>query len=101
MFVIADIPKLENSGLAKTLQQYDNRELALALKGVEAPISGKILQNLSARRRALVKEETNDLGPVKRSVVDEAQTEFLRFLRRQLDAGALSLEGDDSGDEWV
>jgi len=101
MFVYSDIPKLNDTGLAKALIRCDNRLLAMAMKGAPPEIVEKIQSNLSPRRRQLVEEERAQLGPRKKSEVDEKQMELVKFLRGQIEAGGVYMDDGSGGEQWV
>jgi flagellar motor switch protein FliG len=81
MLVFDDLPKLQDRDLQLVLRATDVRSIALALKGAPAPVAEVILANLSERNREAIAEESEELGRVLRSQVDDARHVIVRALR--------------------
>lgn len=82
---------LDDRGLQEVLRDYGDSEIALILKGKSEEIRRKLLANVSERRRALIEDEALHLGTVKRSDVEKATKEFLKYLQEQVLEGKLIL----------
>ncbi|MFP4564687.1 MAG: flagellar motor switch protein FliG [Spirochaetia bacterium] len=82
---------LDDRGLQEVLRDYGDSEIALILKGKSEEIRHKLLANVSERRRALIEDEALHLGTVKRSDVEKATKEFLKYLQEQVLEGKLIL----------
>jgi flagellar motor switch protein FliG len=81
--------------MQKVLRDFDDRELAIVLKGKSPEVEQKIMGNLSSRRQELVAYERQYLGRMKRAEVEEATGDFLRYLREQAERGEISLREDE------
>ena len=81
MLVFDDLPKLQDRDLQLVLRGTDVRTIALALKGAPEPIAEVILANLSERNREGLAEESEELGRVLRSQVDDARHVIVRAVR--------------------
>lgn len=101
MFVFEDILTLDNRSIQTVLRQdIDNRELAIALKGSSEDVQNIIFQNLSKRLAAMIKEEMEFMGPVRRSDVEEAQQKIVNIIRRLQDTGEIII-ARGGGDEVI
>lgn len=98
MFVFEDILALDNRTIQVILRQdIDNRELAVALKLASSELQNLIFSNLSKRLAAMIKEDMDFMGPVRRTDVEEAQQKIVNIIRRLQDAGEIIISrgGDD------
>ena len=98
MFVFEDILTLDGRAIQTVLREVDNRDLALALKNSSEELQNLILSNISKRLAAMVREDMEYMGPVRRSDVEEAQQKIVNIVRRLQDAGEIMVVrggGDD------
>lgn len=91
MFTFEDLGRLDGRGLQKVLSSIDVRQLATALKGIEAELQDQILGNVSRRVRDSVTEEKEFLGPLPFAEVQEARREVTRIARSLIEGGEISL----------
>lgn len=91
-FALEDLVSLPDSAIQKLLSKVEGRTLALALKGCDEAVSGKLLGNLSKRARESVQEERELLGPQALSAVREAQDELLTALRDLVQSGQVTVQ---------
>ena len=73
------------------LREIDQKDLALALRGVGEEVSAKLMGNLSSRAAELVRDDMETMGPQPKSAVEEAQSNIVAAVRRLEDAGQISL----------
>jgi flagellar motor switch protein FliG len=90
MLVFEDLPKLLDRDLQEVLRGADARTIALALKGAPEAVAEVVLANLSERNREALAEESEELGRVPRSQVEEARHTIVRAVRAF--AGTTGLE---------
>jgi flagellar motor switch protein FliG len=95
LFTLEDVLRVPDRELQKALRDFQDRDLALLLKGREDPFKEKLLRNVSSNRRELIVDEYSILGAVRREDADEAAREFLAYLKRAWEEGDLVLEGED------
>ncbi|MDR3167819.1 MAG: flagellar motor switch protein FliG [Treponema sp.] len=95
LYTLDDVVKMEDRPLQKKLQTLSNREIALLLKGRSGDFTEKILSNVSAQRRALVREEGELMGGVSKRDVDTAAQNFLAWFRLSREAGHILLVDDE------
>ena len=94
LFGLDTITSLHDKDLQEVLRDYDDSELAFMLKGKPEDFSRKIRSNVSQRRREIIENEISYLGEVKRSEVEKATKDFLRYLQSQVEEGKLRLFRD-------
>lgn len=95
LFTVDALPEVPDYDMQKVLRDFDDRELAIVLKGKSPEVEQKIMRNLSSRRQELVAYERQYLGRMKRAEVEEATGDFLRYLREQAERGEISLREDE------
>jgi flagellar motor switch protein FliG len=95
LFTLEDILRVPDKPLQKALRDFQDKDIALVLKGRDEAFKDKLLGNVSANRRAMILDEYAILGPVRREDADEAAREFLGYFKRAWEDGDISLEGDD------
>jgi flagellar motor switch protein FliG len=95
LFTLEDILRVNDKALQKVLRDFQDKDIALILKGRDETFKKKLLSNMSANRRTMILDEYAILGPVRREDADEAAREFLAYLKRAWEDGDISLEGED------
>lgn len=98
MFVFEDITTLDNTAIQRVLREVDNNDLVIALKGASEFVTDAIFTNLSKRAADTLKEDLEFLGPVRLTVVEEAQHKIVGVIRRLEEAGEIYLNrgGEDA-----
>lgn len=101
MFVFEDIITLDNRSIQVVLRQdIDNKELAIALKGSSEEVQNIIFSNLSKRLGAMIKEDMEFMGPVRKTDVEEAQQKIVNVIRRLQETGEI-IVARGGGDEII
>jgi flagellar motor switch protein FliG len=99
MFIFEDILNMDGRSIQRFLREgIDNRDLAIALKGTTEEVRQVIFNNMSKRLVAMLIEEMDFMGPVRRSDVEESQQKIVGIIRRLQDAGEIIVSrggGDD------
>lgn len=92
--IIHDLP---DDQLERVLRRVDDQEIALLLKGKAEEFRGKMLRNLSERRQRIVVDEYHNLGPVRRTDVEQANRDFVELLKQLAEEGEIvaTWRGDD------
>jgi flagellar motor switch protein FliG len=87
------------------LKEVDQKDLALALRGVVPEVKDTIFRNMSSRGVEMLQEDLETGKPQRRSVVEEAQSRVVAAIRRLEDAGAITLgrgeDGEDPQDDVI
>jgi flagellar motor switch protein FliG len=99
LFTFDDIVVLSDRDIQLLLREVDQKDLALALRGVSDEVRETIFRNMSQRGTEMLKEELETGKPQRRSVVEEAQSRIVGSIRRLEDAGAITIgRGDGEGE---
>jgi flagellar motor switch protein FliG len=103
LFVFEDIAKLDDRSIQMVLREVDQKDLALALRGVDDHVKDRLLTNMSERGAQMLQEEMEYQPPQKKRVVEEAQGRIVAVVRRLEDAGTLVIGrgGAEGGDVVV
>src|SRR5579875_3409805 len=91
LFVFEDIVKLDDRSIQLVLREADQKDLALALRGVSDDVKERILSNMSERGATMLVEEMAYMPPQRKRVVEEAQGRIVAIVRKLEEAGALVL----------
>ena len=89
MFVFEDILLLDDRAIQRGLRDVENSDLGIALKGAIEDVQKAIFNNLSKRLAAMIKEDMEFLGPVRKKDVEEAQQKIGSVSRKLEDAGEI------------
>jgi flagellar motor switch protein FliG len=99
LFSWGDLAGVDKRAMAKILSTVDTRTLSIALKGSAPDVEENIMNNLSARVRAMVAEERDLSGPMPMSEVVLARTEMLNSVRALIESG--EMQPQKAGEELV
>jgi flagellar motor switch protein FliG len=91
LFTFEDITKLDDRSIQMVLRDADQKDLALALRGVNDEVKRRILDNMSERGAQMLLEEMEFQPPQRKRVVEEAQSRIVAIVRKLEEAGALVL----------
>ncbi len=95
LFVFEDIVRLDDRYVQLVLSRIDQRDLALALKGVASNVYEKIEKNMSKRAAQNLKEELEFMGPVRIRGVEEAQQRIVSVIRKLEEQGEIIISRGD------
>jgi flagellar motor switch protein FliG len=93
MFVFEDILLVDDRGVQKLLRKVETMELAIALKAASEDVKEKIFKNMSQRAGEMLKEEIEDMGPVRMKEVTDAQQNITDIIQRMETKGELIIAG--------
>ncbi len=96
LFVFEDIAKLDDRSIQMILREAEQKDLALALRGVSDDVKECILSNMSERGAQMLMEEMEYQPPQRKRVVEEAQGRIVAIVRRLEESGTIVL---DRGEE--
>jgi flagellar motor switch protein FliG len=99
LFVFEDIVQLDDRAIQQVLREANQKDLVLALRGVPDAVKDKLLENMSERGAAMLKEEMEIQQPQRKRDVDEAQGRIVAVVRRLEEAGTIVLASGDGEDE--
>ncbi len=98
LFVFEDIAKLDDRSIQLILREADQKDLALALRGVSDEVKERILQNMSERGAQMLTEEMEYQPPQRKRVVEEAQGRVVAIVRKLEESGAVVLSRGETDD---
>src|SRR5947209_7741547 len=91
LFVFEDIIKLDDRAIQLILREADQKDLALALRGVADEVKERILANMSERGAQMLVEEMQFQPPQRKRDIEEAQGRVVAIVRKLEEAGAVVL----------
>jgi flagellar motor switch protein FliG len=97
LFTFEDVVKLDDRSIQMVLKEVDQKDLAIALRGVSEDVRGRIFSNMSERGGELLREEIEFQPPQRRRVIEEAQGRIVGVVRRLEEAGAVVISRGGSG----
>ncbi|HLI60897.1 MAG TPA: flagellar motor switch protein FliG [Solirubrobacteraceae bacterium] len=96
LFVFEDIVKLDDRSIQLILRETDQKDLALALRGVSDEVKAKILSNMSERGAQMLQEEMEYQPPQRKRDIEAAQGKVVAVVRSLEEAGTVVLaRGED------
>ena len=98
MFTFDDLIKFDGPSIQILLRNVDNAKLGLALKGAKDELKDLFLKNMSERAAKILREDMENMGPVRLRDVEEAQAGIVVSAKQLVDSGEIMLAGDDSED---
>jgi flagellar motor switch protein FliG len=98
LFTFDDIVILSDRDIQLVLREVDQKDLALALRGVNDQVKEVIFRNMSQRGVEMLLDDLENTPPQRRSVVEEAQSRIVAAIRRLEEAGVIIIgRGDGEG----
>jgi flagellar motor switch protein FliG len=91
LFIFEDITKLDDRSIQLILREADQKDLALALRGVADEVKDRILANMSERGAQMLVEEMQFQPPQRKRDIEEAQGRIVAIVRKLEEAGAVVL----------
>ena len=95
LFTFDDLLTLKKEDVQKVIREVDTNDLVLALKGASKELMDLILKSMSKRAAESLKEELENLGPVKVRVVEGARDKIVAAVRQLEANGQLVLGGGE------
>jgi len=93
MFVFEDLVLVDDRGFQKLLRKVETTELAIALKAASDEVKDKVFRNMSERAGAMLREEMEDLGPVRMKEVSDAQAGITNIIQEMEAKGEIIISG--------
>lgn len=91
LFTFEDLRRLSDRDIQALLKEVDSGKLTMALKGAGPEVREKFLKNMSSRASALLADDLAALGPVKLSIVEEAQGALCKQTIELAEAGKITI----------
>ena len=99
LFTFEDVVKLDDRSIQMVLKEVDQKDLAIALRGVPDEVASKIFSNMSERGAELLREEIQFQPPQRKRVVEESQGRIVGVVRRLEEAGAIVISRGAGGED--
>jgi flagellar motor switch protein FliG len=100
MFVFDDLMTVTDRDIQTILREITSESLVLSLKAADEVLKNKITKNMSKRAAMILNEDIDARGPVRLSIVTDAQKEIVTVIRRLAMAGDISI-GGSSREEYI
>ncbi len=100
MFTFDDLQRLTGPNIQVLLRAVEKDKLPLALKGASESLRELFLKNLSERAGKMLRDDIEQLGPVKLRDVDEAQAAIVATAKDLAAQGQIDI-GESRDDEMV
>jgi len=101
MFTFEDLIKLDPSSIQTLLRTVEKTKLALALKGASEGLRDLFFSNMSERAGKIMREDMEQMGPVRLREVDEAQAEMVRTAKDLAAKGEIIIADSKGEDELI
>jgi flagellar motor switch protein FliG len=98
LFTFEDVVKFDDRSIQMVLKEVDQKDLAIALRGVSDDVRDRIFKNMSERGAEMLKEEIDFQPPQRKRVVEEAQGRIVGIVRRLEETGAIVISRGGGGD---
>jgi flagellar motor switch protein FliG len=96
MFTFDDLNRIPAQGIQVLLRSVQKNRIALALKGAPKETKELFFSNLSERAGKMLKEEIENLGPVKLREIDDSRAEIVRVAKDLAGQGRIEIsQGKD------
>jgi flagellar motor switch protein FliG len=93
MFLFEDLVLVDDRGFQKLLRKVETVELAIALKAASEDVKEKVFKNMSERAGEMLREEMEDLGPVRMKEVADAQQNITKIIQEMETKGEIIISG--------
>ena len=101
MFTFEDLGKLDPTGVQTLLRNIEKAQLAMALKGASETLRDLFFSNMSERAGKIMREDMDQMGPVRLKEVDEAQMEIVTKAKALAATGELIIAEGGGDDELI
>src|SRR3954468_18731292 len=100
LFTFEDVVKLDDRSIQMVLKEVDQKDLAIALRGVSEDVRNRIFSNMSERGAEMLREEIEFQPPQRSRGIEEAQGRIVGAVRRLEESGQITLSrGGAGGDD--
>jgi flagellar motor switch protein FliG len=99
LFTTDVIFRIPGKDLQKLLHGFEDKDIALLLKGKSTEFKERIMQHVSTRRGELIKEEFKGIGRILKSEVEKNDMEFLNTIRDLANKKEITIAEED--DEYI
>ena len=93
MFVFENLVQVDDRGFQRLLRKVETGELAIALKVSSEEVKDKDFRNMSERAGEMLREEMEDLGPVRMKEITDAQQRITTIIQEMDARGEIIIAG--------
>eukprot|EP00873_Tetraselmis_striata_P031251 jgi/Tetstr1/451515/TSEL_038551.t1 len=101
MFTFDDLTRLESAAIQTLLQNFDKKELALALKGASDAAREFFFANMSTRAAGMMRDDMEAMGAVRLKDVDEAQSRLVNTAKDLAARGEIVINKGKADEEMI
>ena len=101
MFTFEDLVTIDAAGIQTLVRSVDKKQLTIALKGASEIVRWAFFDNMSERAKKLMREDINNLGPIRLREVDDAQAEIVSIAKELAARGEIIIGSPDGNDEII
>lgn len=101
MFTFDDLAKIDPAGIQTVLRGVDKDKLTIALKGASDVIKNLFFQNMSERALKILKEDMENMGPVRLRDVEEAQMSVVVVAKDLAAKGEIVISDEGAEDQLI
>ncbi|GMU58398.1 MAG: flagellar motor switch protein FliG [Myxococcaceae bacterium] len=91
LFTFDDLTRLTDRDIQTLLKDADPNQLPMALKGASEELRSKLFKNMSTRAAQMLQDDIAAMGPVKLSLVEQAQQAMTRLAMELAEKGKLTI----------
>ncbi|MBL8918636.1 MAG: flagellar motor switch protein FliG [Myxococcaceae bacterium] len=91
LFTFDDLTRLTDRDIQTMLKDADPNQLPLALKGASEELRAKLFKNMSSRAAQMLQDDIAAMGPVKLSIVEQAQQAMTRLALELSEKGKITI----------
>ncbi len=101
MFIFEDLANLDPSGVQTLLRAVEKDKLAIALKGASDTVRDLFFSNMSERAAKILREDMENMGPIRLKDVDESQTGMVNIAKDLAAKGEIMMANNKGDEELV
>ena len=101
MFTFDDLTRLESAAIQTLLQNFDKREMALAMKGASEGAREFFFANMSSRAASMMRDDMEAMGAVRLKDVDEAQSRLVNTAKDLAARGEIVINKGKADEEMI
>ena len=98
MFTFEDLALIDSKQMQTVMKDVDQADMVLALKTSSDAIKELIFSSMSTRAAEMVRDDLENLGPVKVSDVETTQQKIIKVVKKLEEDGTIIIAGAGGGD---
>ena len=95
LFTLEDLNRIPHRELQRSLRAWNEKDIALLLKGKSQDIKDLILSNVSQSKRTIIMEEYDIMGAVRKDDVNKMTKDYLDYFKVRIERGDIVLDDDE------